>query len=334
MTRVGINGFGRIGRMVLRQSLSQVGVEVVAVNDLFGVDSFAHLLKYDTAYGRFPGEVTVDGDDLMIAGRRVQFSSERDPALIPWSDADVEVVVESTGVFRDRDSAAKHLQAGADRVIISAPAKEPDLTVVLGVNHENYDPDKHQVISNASCTTNCLAPLVRVLDDLVGVERGLMNTVHAYTADQQLQDGPHKDLRRARAAAANVVPTTTGAAVAVGEVLPTMRGRLDGFAVRVPLPSVSLLDLTVVPGRETDVDEINRAFYGAAEGAMKGILGVTDEPLVSSDFLGNTASATVDLNLTQVVDGRLVKVVAWYDNEMGYATRIVELAAMVGQDKR
>ncbi|MFW5896971.1 MAG: type I glyceraldehyde-3-phosphate dehydrogenase [Bacillota bacterium] len=330
--RVGINGFGRIGRMVLRQSLSQEGVEVVAVNDLFGVESFAHLLKYDTAYGKLPEEVAVDGDDLMVAGRRIQFSSEKDPAHIPRNDAGVEVVIESTGVFRDRDSAAKHLEAGASRVIISAPAKDPDCTLVLGVNHEDYDPKEHRVISNASCTTNCLAPMVRVLDDLVGVERGLMNTVHAYTADQQLVDGPHKDLRRARAAAANVVPTTTGAAVAVGEVLPTMRGRLDGFAVRVPLPSVSLLDLTVVPGRETDVDEINRGFRGAAEGAMKGILAVTDEALVSSDFLGDTASATVDLGLTQVVGARLVKVVAWYDNEMGYATRIVELAAMVGED--
>lgn len=331
MTKVGINGFGRIGRMVLRQSLGNPDVQVVAVNDLFDVEAFAHLLKYDTAYGRFPGEIEVDGNDLLVEGERISFSSERNPADIPWGESGVDVVIESTGVFRDREGAAGHLEGGAKKVVISAPAKGPDITVVLGVNDGDYDPDRHHVISNASCTTNCLAPVVRVLDELLGVERGLMNTVHAYTADQQLIDGPHKDLRRARAAAANVVPTTTGAAVAVGEVLPAMRGRLDGFSVRVPLPSVSLLDLTAVPGRETTVEEINKAFKGAAAGAMDGILAVTEEPLVSSDFLGSPASATVDLGLTQVVDRRLIKVVAWYDNEMGYATRLVELSALIGQ---
>ncbi len=317
--------------MVLRQSLGNPDVQVVAVNDLFDVEAFAHLLKYDTAYGRFPGEIEVDGNDLLVEGERISFSSERNPADIPWGESGVDVVIESTGVFRDREGAAGHLEGGAKKVVISAPAKGPDITVVLGVNDGDYDPDRHHVISNASCTTNCLAPVVRVLDELLGVERGLMNTVHAYTADQQLIDGPHKDLRRARAAAANVVPTTTGAAVAVGEVLPAMRGRLDGFSVRVPLPSVSLLDLTAVPGRETTVEEINKAFKGAAAGAMDGILAVTEEPLVSSDFLGSPASATVDLGLTQVVDRRLIKVVAWYDNEMGYATRLVELSALIGQ---
>ncbi len=331
MTKVGINGFGRIGRMVFRQMLAMDDVQVVAVNDLTGVETSAHLLKYDTAYGALPEEVRVEEGDLRVGGDNILFYSERDPAGIPWREAGVDLVIESTGVFRDRQGAGKHLQAGARKVIISAPGKDPDLTVVIGVNEGQYDPDSHHILSNASCTTNCLAPVVRVLDNLVGIERGLMNTVHAYTADQQLIDGPHTDLRRARAAAANVVPTTTGAAAAVGEVLPNMVGRLDGFAVRVPLPSVSLLDLTAVPGRETDAGELNAAFSAAAAGAMRGILEVTDEPLVSSDFLGNTASATVDLGMTQVVDRRLVKVVAWYDNEMGYATRLADLAAIVGR---
>jgi len=331
VTKVGINGFGRIGRMVFRQMLAMDDVQVVAVNDLTGVETSAHLLKYDTAYGALPEEVRVEEGDLRVGGDNILFYSERDPAGIPWREAGVDLVIESTGVFRDRQGAGKHLQAGARKVIISAPGKDPDLTVVIGVNEGQYDPDSHHILSNASCTTNCLAPVVRVLDNLVGIERGLMNTVHAYTADQQLIDGPHTDLRRARAAAANVVPTTTGAAAAVGEVLPNMVGRLDGFAVRVPLPSVSLLDLTAVPGRETDAGELNAAFSAAAAGAMRGILEVTDEPLVSSDFLGNTASATVDLGMTQVVDRRLVKVVAWYDNEMGYATRLADLAAIVGR---
>ncbi len=331
MTKIGINGFGRIGRTVLRNAMTRDDVEVVAVNDLFGAEAFAHLLKYDTSYGVFPGEVRIDGEDLLVDGRRIAFSAERDPASIPWSAAGADVVIESTGVFRDRAGAAKHLAAGAKKVIISAPGKGPDITVVLGVNEGEYDPAKHDVISNASCTTNCLAPMVRVLDEAVGVERGLMNTVHAYTADQQLLDGPHEDPRRARAAAVNVVPTSTGAATVVGDVLPSMKGKLDGFAVRVPSPAVSLLDLTAVPARDTDVAEINRAFSRAATGDLEGILAVSDEPLVSSDYLGCTASATVDLQLTQVVDGRLVKVVAWYDNEMGYAARIVGLSALVGR---
>jgi glyceraldehyde 3-phosphate dehydrogenase len=330
--RVGINGFGRIGRNVFRAAQeSSADIEVVAVNDITDAGTLAHLLKYDSVYGPFPGEVVAGDDAITVAGREVKVLGERDPAALPWGDLGADVVIESTGLFTKRDDAAKHLEAGAQKVIISAPATEPDVTVALGVNFEDaYDPDNHHVISNASCTTNCLGPVAKVLNDTVGINRGLMTTIHAYTADQRLQDAPHKDLRRARAAAINLVPASTGAAKAIGLVIPELQGKLNGFAVRAPVPTGSVVDLTAEVGRETSVEEINEAFAAAADtGGFTGILRYTDEPLVSSDIVKSPFSSIFDSQLTSVLDGSLVKVVAWYDNEWGYSNRCVELAEKV-----
>jgi glyceraldehyde 3-phosphate dehydrogenase len=330
--RVGINGFGRIGRNVFRAAHeSDADIEIVAVNDITDASTLAHLLKYDSVYGPFAGTVQQSGDSLTIDGREVKVLAERDPANLPWGDLGVEVVIESTGFFTKRDDAAKHLAAGAHKVIISAPATEPDVTVALGVNFDDaYDADKHHVISNASCTTNCLAPVAKVLHDLVGIERGLMTTIHAYTADQRLQDAPHSDLRRARAAAINLVPASTGAAKAIGLVIPELLGKLNGFAVRAPVPTGSVVDLTAQVGRETSKEELNEAFKAQADtGAFTGILRYTEDPIVSSDIVKSPFSSILDAELTSVLDGTLVKVVAWYDNEWGYSNRCVELAQKV-----
>jgi glyceraldehyde 3-phosphate dehydrogenase len=330
--RVGINGFGRIGRNVFRAALeSEADVEIVAVNDITDAKTLAHLLKYDTVYGPLKEDVGTREGIIVIGGREVKVLAEKDPAALPWSDLDVDVVIESTGRFTKRDDAAKHLEAGAQKVIISAPATEPDVTVVLGVNFEDvYDPDSHDVISNASCTTGCLAPVAKVLHGTVGIERGLMTTIHAYTADQNLQDGPHRDLRRARAAAENLVPASTGAAKAIGIVIPELQGKLHGFAMRAPVPTGSVVDLTAVVSRETSVDEINAAFREQADsGAFTGILAYTEDPIVSSDIVKNPYSSIFDSQLTSVLEGSLVKVVSWYDNEWGYSNRCVELAQKV-----
>src|SRR3954452_11926039 len=325
--RVGINGFGRIGRNVLRAGLAKdTDIEWVAVNDITDNATLAHLLKYDSILGPYQGEIEVRGDSLMVDGKEVKVFAERDPAQLPWSDLGVEVVLESTGFFTKRDDAAKHLEAGAKKVVISAPATEPDLTIVLGVNDDQYDKDKHDVISNASCTTNCLAPFAKVAHEAVGIKHGLMTTIHAYTADQRLQDAPHKDLRRARAAAINLVPTSTGAAKAVGLVLPELNGKLHGFAVRAPVVTGSLVDLTFEAQRETSVDELNDAFKAASG---NGTLRYTDEPIVSSDIVKDPHSSIFDSELTAVLQGNLVKVVAWYDNEWGYSNRCVDLAQKV-----
>src|SRR5829696_4643599 len=329
--KVGINGFGRIGRNLFRAAREAGSdLEFVAVNDLVDAETMAHLLKYDTVLGRFPGEVEASGDGISVDGKLLKVFNEKDPAALPWGDLGVDVVIESTGHFTARADAAKHLEAGAKKVIISAPAKEPDITVVLGVNFDDYDPEKHDIISNASCTTNCLAPVAKVLHDTVGIERGLMTTIHAYTADQRLQDMPHKDLRRARAAAMNLIPTSTGAAKAIGLVIPELQGKLHGFAVRAPVPTGSVVDLTVQVGRDTSVEEINEAFRSQADtGAFSGILKFTDDPIVSSDIVKSPFSSIFDSGLTAVLDGSLVKVVAWYDNEWGYSNRVVELAEKV-----
>ncbi|HTE60104.1 MAG TPA: type I glyceraldehyde-3-phosphate dehydrogenase [Solirubrobacteraceae bacterium] len=330
--RVGINGFGRIGRNVFRAAHeSGADVEIVAVNDITDNETLAHLLKYDSVYGPFPGTVAVGDGALVIDGREVRALEERDPAALPWRDLGVDVVIESTGFFTKRAAAAKHLEAGAKKVIISAPATKPDATVVLGVNFDDaYDADRHDVISNASCTTNCLAPLAKVLHDSVGIERGLMTTIHAYTADQRLQDAPHSDLRRARAAAVNLVPASTGAAKAIGLVLPELNGKLHGFAVRAPVPTGSLIDLTFQASRETSADEIREIVRGKADtGALEGILAYNDDPIVSSDIVKNPFSSIFDADLTSVLEGQLVKVVSWYDNEWGYSNRCVDLAQKV-----
>jgi len=330
--RVGINGFGRIGRNVFRAAHeSGADVEIVAVNDITDTGTLAHLLSYDSVYGPFQGTVDVGDGVLTIDGRDVRTLAERDPAALPWGDLGVDVVIESTGFFTKRPDAAKHLEAGAKKVIISAPATEPDATVVLGVNFDSaYDPDTHDVISNASCTTNCLAPVVKVLHDSIGIERGLMTTIHAYTADQRLQDAPHSDLRRARAAALNLVPASTGAAKAIGLVIPELNGKLHGFAVRAPVPTGSVVDLTFQAARETSVDEIKEIVRGKADtGALAGILAYTEDPIVSSDIVKNPYSSIFDAELTSVLEGALVKVVAWYDNEWGYSNRCVELAQKV-----
>src|SRR5829696_4599266 len=326
--RVGINGFGRIGRNVFRAAHeSGADVEIVAVNDITDNETLAHLLKYDSVYGPFQETVEASGDSLLIDDQEVRALEERDPAALPWGDLGVDVVIESTGLFTKREAAAKHLDAGAKKVIISAPATEPDATVVLGVNFDDaYDPDSHDVISNASCTTNCLAPLAKVLHDSIGIERGLMTTIHAYTADQRLQDAPHKDPRRARAAAINLVPASTGAAKAIGLVIPELNGKLHGSAMRAPVPTGSVVDLTFVPGRETSVEEINEAVKAASG---NGILRYTDEPLVSSDIVKDPHSSIFDSQLTAVLQGNLVKIVTWYDNEWGYSNRCVELAQKV-----
>jgi glyceraldehyde 3-phosphate dehydrogenase len=330
--RVGINGFGRIGRNVFRAAhASSADVEIVAVNDITDAGTLAHLLKYDSVFGNFPGQVQAGDAAIEVDGREVKVLAERDPAALPWGDIGVDVVIESTGLFNKRDDAAKHLDAGAKKVIISAPATEPDATVVLGVNFDDvYDPDNHHVISNASCTTNCLAPVAKVLNDMVGIEKGLMTTIHAYTADQRLQDAPHKDLRRARAAAINLVPASTGAAKAIGLVIPELQGKLHGFAVRAPVPTGSVVDLTIVAGRDTSKDEINEAFASQADtGGFAGILRYTTDPIVSSDIVGSPFSSIFDAELTSVLEGNLVKVIAWYDNEWGYSNRCVELAQKV-----
>ncbi len=329
--RVGINGFGRIGRNVFRAAqAADADIEWVAVNDLTDNATLAHLLRYDSVLGPYPGTVESDDDGLIVDGKKIRVMEEQDPADLGWGDLSVDVVLESTGLFTKRDGAAKHLAAGAKKVVISAPATDEDITVVLGVNFDLYDKNSHDVISNASCTTNCLAPFAKVIHEAVGIEYGLMTTIHAYTADQNLQDGPHSDLRRARAAAINLVPTSTGAAKAVGLVLPDLNGRLHGFAVRAPVPVGSLVDLTFVAQKDTSVEEVNDAFaQAAASGPLEGILQYTTDPIVSSDIAGNPHSSIVDGLLTSVMQGNLVKVVAWYDNEWGYSNRCVDVLQMV-----
>ncbi|HAW90524.1 MAG TPA: type I glyceraldehyde-3-phosphate dehydrogenase [Gemmatimonadetes bacterium] len=331
--RVAINGFGRIGRNVLRavHKSGDSEIEIVALNDLTDNDMLGHLLKYDSVHGAFPGEVNVTAAGLDVEGRSIKSFSERDPANLPWGDLGVDVVVESTGFFRARDQAAKHLAAGARKVIISAPGKNEDITIVLGVNQEKYDPAQHHVISNASCTTNCLAPVVKVLMEEFGFRRGLMNTVHAYTNDQALLDVPHSDKRRARAAALSMIPTTTGAAKATALVIPEVEGKLDGMALRVPTPDVSVVDLVAELETDTTEEAVNEAFRRAASGPLNGILDLCDEPLVSVDFTGNPHSSIVDGPSTKVIDGGLVKVLSWYDNEWGYSQRVVDLALYVGE---
>jgi len=328
---VGINGFGRIGRNFYRAAkASGADIEIVAANDLGDLATMAHLLKYDSILGRYPDDVSVADGGIKVGEATLKILAERDPAQLPWKDLGVDVVVESTGLFTDATKARAHVEAGARKVIISAPAKNEDVTVVMGVNHTDYDPAEHALISNASCTTNCLAPMAKVLDDEFGIVKGLMTTVHAYTQDQNLQDGPHKDLRRARAAALNVVPTSTGAAKAIGLVLPQLKGKLDGYALRVPVPTGSATDLTVNVGRETSVDEVNAAFRTAAEGALRGYLSYTEAPIVSSDIVTDPASCIFDSGLTKVI-GDQVKIVGWYDNEWGYSNRLVDLIGYVGE---
>ena len=327
--KVGINGFGRIGRNIMRAALGDSSIEFVAVNDLTNAHTLAHLLKYDSVLGNLHANVVARQDTISVDGDEFKVLSLRDPAQLPWRDFGVDVVFESTGLFTDRDAAAKHLAAGAKRVIITAPAKKPDVTLVLGVNEQTYDPAKHQIISNASCTTNCLAPLAKVLYESFGIKSGWMTTIHSYTNDQQLLDLPHKDLRRARAAALSMIPTTTGAAVAVGEVLPELKGKLDGFAMRVPTPNVSVVDLVAIVNKSTSADEINAALTAAANGPMKGILAMSTEELVSVDFKGNKNSSIVDAAYTKVMDGNFVKVLSWYDNEWGYSNRCVDLLRLL-----
>jgi glyceraldehyde 3-phosphate dehydrogenase len=328
--RVGINGFGRIGRVFFRTTWGGADVEIVGVNDLTDAATLAHLLKYDSVHGRFGAEVLAKGDAFFVDGRPIRVTAQKDPAALPWKELGVDVVVESTGVFRDKASVGKHLQAGAKKVVITAPAKDPDLTVVLGVNEGTYDPARHHVVSNASCTTNCLATVTKVLLDRFGVRRGFMSTVHSYTNDQPIHDFPHKDLRRARAGAISMIPTTTGAATAVGLVLPTLKGKLDGIAIRVPTANVSVVDLTAELEKPASVDAVNDAFRAAAAGSLKGILGYTDEPLVSVDFTGDPRSSIVDGPSTALIDGGLVKVLAWYDNEWGYSCRVRDLVRLLG----
>ena len=328
--RVGINGFGRIGRLVARAARGR-DIEIVGINDLCDARTLAHLLKWDSVHGPFPGTVEATGSGLLLDGNEIPVTSERDPADLPWRRLNAEIVVESTGFFTDREGATKHLSAGAERVIISAPAKDPDVTLVLGVNDEDYDPDSHRIISNASCTTNCLAPVSKVLNDGWGLEAGWMTTIHAYTNDQNILDSPHKDLRRARAAGVSMIPTSTGAAKAIGLVLPELAGKLDGYAMRVPTADVSVVDLSVKLSRSTDVETLNAAMKQAADGPMKGVLQYCDEPLVSIDFRGNPHSSILDAANTRVMGGNFAKVLTWYDNEWGYASRLVDLALKVGR---
>jgi glyceraldehyde 3-phosphate dehydrogenase len=323
--KVGINGFGRIGRNIMRAALGQKDVDFVAVNDLTNAGTLAHLLKYDSILGNLKATIEAKGDAISVDGDEFKVLSVKDPAQLPWKDLGVDIVFESTGIFTSREGAAKHLAAGAKRVIITAPAKGPDVTLLLGVNADNYDPAKHQIISNASCTTNCLAPVAKVLHETFGLKKGWMTTVHSYTNDQQLLDLPHKDIRRARAAALSMIPTTTGAAVAVGEVLPQLKGRLDGFSLRVPTPNVSVVDLAALIEKRTTPEAINAAFIEAAGGPLKGIMQISTEQLVSVDFRGNPHSAIIDAPYTKVMDGEFVKVLAWYDNEWGYSSRCVDL---------
>jgi glyceraldehyde 3-phosphate dehydrogenase (phosphorylating) len=330
--RVGINGFGRIGRNVVRAAVmaKQSAIEFVGVNDITDTKTLAHLLKYDSIHGRFPGTVETKGEALVVNGREIRVTAIKEPEKLPWKELGVELVLESTGRFTDRDSAAKHLAAGAKKVVISAPAKGEDITIVMGVNEKKYDPATHHIISNASCTTNCLVPVVKVVLDNWGLVHGFMTTVHSYTNDQQILDLPHKDLRRARAAALSIIPTTTGAAKATSLVIPEVKGKLDGVSLRVPTPDVSLVDLTAEVTKRTTIDEVNAAFKRAAQGELKGILDVSDEPLVSADYIGNLFSSVVDSKSTNVIDGTLVHVSSWYDNEMGYSARCVDLLAYLG----
>jgi len=331
--KVGINGFGRIGRNIMRAALGAKDIDFVAVNDITSAHTLAHLLKYDSVLGNLHARVEAKDDRIAVDGEEFTVLAVRDPAQLPWKDLGVDIVFESTGLFTSREAAAKHLAAGARKVIITAPAKSPDITLVLGVNDEKYDPASHHIISNASCTTNCLAPLAKVIHQKFGVRKGWMTTIHSYTNDQQLLDLPHKDLRRARAAALSMIPTTTGAAVAVGEVLPELKGRLDGFAMRVPTPNVSVVDLNVLVDKKTSGDEVNAALKAAADGPMKGILTVSTEDLVSIDFKGSSYSSIVDAPYTRVMDGDFVKVLSWYDNEWGYSSRCVDLLrALVRRD--
>ena len=323
--RVGINGFGRIGRNIMRAALGATDIDFVAVNDLTSAKTLAHLLKYDSILGNLEAAVKATSDGIAVNQDEFKVLSVKDPAQLPWKDLGVDVVFESTGIFTARDGAAKHIEAGAKKVIITAPAKSPDVTVVMGVNDENYDPAKHQIISNASCTTNCLAPLAKVVHQKFGIKKAWMTTIHSYTNDQNLLDLPHKDLRRARAAAMSMIPTSTGAASAIGEVIPELKGKLDGFAMRVPTPNVSIVDLNAVLDKKTTGEEVNAALREAAAGALKGILAVSDDELVSIDFRGNPNSSIVDAPYTKVMDGDFLKVLSWYDNEWGYATRCVDL---------
>jgi glyceraldehyde 3-phosphate dehydrogenase len=323
--KVGINGFGRIGRNVLRAGLDRSNIEFVAANDLTDTKTLAHLLKYDSILGPLHQEVKADGDAIVVSGKRIKIFAIRDPAELDWASVGAQIVIESTGRFTDKKDAEKHLRGPVKKVIISAPAKDEDVTLVLGVNNDMYDPVKHKVISNASCTTNCLAPVAKVLHDKFGIEKGSMTTIHSYTNDQPVLDFPHKDLRRARAAALNMIPTTTGAAKAIGLVLPQLKGKLDGYAMRVPTPDVSVVDLVVVTSRKTTAEEVNKALEDAANGPMKGILAYTDDPVVSTDMLHNPNSSILDAGLTKVLDGDLVHVVSWYDNEWGYSMRVVDL---------
>ena len=331
--RVAINGFGRIGRNILRSAkqADRSDIDFVAVNDLTDAKTLAHLMKYDSVHGTYMGDVKVSDDGLVLDGDNIRVLSEKDPSALPWSELEIDIVIESTGMFRDRKGAAKHLAAGARKVIISAPGKNEDLTVVLGVNQDKYDPDEHDVISNASCTTNCLAPVVKILAETVGFRHGLMTTIHAYTNDQSILDLPHKDLRRARAAALSMIPTTTGAAKATGLVLPEVAGHIDGMSIRIPTADVSLVDLVAEVDQNTTEEEINAAFREAASGSLKGILSVSDEPLVSIDYTGNPHSSVVDSLSTAVMDGRMVKVLAWYDNEWGCSNRVIDLVSFVGE---
>jgi glyceraldehyde 3-phosphate dehydrogenase len=330
--RVAINGFGRIGRNVLRSAKKNgADLDFVAVNDLTDNATLAHLLRYDSVHGRYPGTVELSDNGLVVDGDEIRVFAERDPAALPWSELGVDVVIEATGRFTQRDLAAKHLEAGAKKVIISAPAKGEDITIVLGVNHEQYDSEKHHVVSNASCTTNCLAPVVKVLMENFGFRRGFMTTIHAYTNDQNILDLPHKDLRRARAAAMSMIPTTTGAAKATSLVIPEVTGKLDGMAIRVPTPDTSLVDLVAELDRDVTAEEVNAAFKAASEGGLKGILGYSDEPLVSIDHTGDPHSSVVDSLSTAVMEGRMVKVLSWYDNEWGYSCRVVDLAVYMGE---
>src|SRR4051794_32543686 len=323
--KVGINGFGRIGRNIMRAAMGEQDIDFVAVNDLTNSKTLAHLLKYDSVLGNLNAEVKATEKGITVDGDEFQVLSVKDPAQLPWRDLGVDVVFEATGIFTDRDGAAKHLAAGAKKVIVTAPAKKPDITVVLGVNDDQYEPSKHHIISNASCTTNCLAPLAKVIHDTFGIKKGWMTTIHSYTNDQQLRDLPHKDLRRARAAALSMIPTTTGAALAVGEVLPALKGKLDGFSMRVPTPNVSVVDLSAIVDKKTSGEEVNAALREAADGPLKGILAFSTEELVSIDFKGNANSSIVDAPYTKVMDGDFVKVLSWYDNEWGYSNRCVDL---------
>ncbi|HSD30848.1 MAG TPA: type I glyceraldehyde-3-phosphate dehydrogenase [Gemmatimonadales bacterium] len=330
--RVGINGFGRIGRNVVRAALlsKQTGLEFVGVNDITDPKTLGHLLKYDSVHGRFPGTVEVRGEALIVNGKEVRVTAIKEPEKLPWKELGVDLVLESTGRFTDRDSAAKHLTAGARKVVISAPAKGEDITIVMGVNEKKYDPAAHHIISNASCTTNCLVPVVKVVLDNWGLVHGFMTTVHSYTNDQNILDLPHKDLRRARAAALSIIPTTTGAAKATSLVIPEVKGKLDGVSLRVPTPDVSIVDLTAEVKQATTIEEVNAAFKKAAQGELRGILDVSDEPLVSTDYIGSLFSSVVDAKSTNVIDGTLVHISSWYDNEMGYSARCVDLLAYIG----